>query len=191
MFVRIRRWLEFNRLYLRKAKPPWDSGVVPPELREFMAHHAPDRALDLGCGTGTNVIALAQAGWQATGVDFVPKAISVAKRKARAAGVKADLRVGDVTILAGIRGPFDLILDLGCFHGLPNAGKDAYAARVKALLADRGAYLVYMHIKTDPAQRSGILDDDLGRFAPLRLMQRVDGMDAARGRRSAWLTFVP
>ena len=37
-------------------RPPWDTGVTPPELVRFVSAHSPGRALDLGCGTGTNVV---------------------------------------------------------------------------------------------------------------------------------------
>ena len=107
----------FNLSYLRK-KAPWDSGISPPELLEFIAEHPPGRAIDLGCGTGTNVITLAQHGWQVSGVDFAPRAIKVARRKAKHVKIDADLRVGDVTKLRGVDGKFNLALDMGCFHNL-------------------------------------------------------------------------
>src|SRR3972149_2064567 len=90
------------------GRPPWDSGISPPELLEFIRSHPAGRAIDLGCGTGTNVLTLARAGWQVTGVDFVLRAIRIAKQKIKQAGVTADLRVGNVTKLHGINGPFDL-----------------------------------------------------------------------------------
>lgn len=188
---RVKRWLEFNRWYLRRNRPPWDTGVSPPELYAFIAAHPPGRALDLGCGTGTNVVTLAQHGWQVTGVDFAIKAIAEARRKARAANVRADLRVGDVTRLNGVSGPFDLILDIGCFHGLPPAGQMAYAHNVKRLLAGDGTFLLYVMFKDDlRSGRSGVAESDLLRFRPeLRLVARTDSVDTARGRPSAWLTY--
>ena len=64
--VFFRRWL-FNLWYFQR--PPWDSGISPPELMEFIRSSQPGRALDLGCGTGTNIITLAKNGWQVTGVE--------------------------------------------------------------------------------------------------------------------------
>ena len=70
------RW-KFEWRYWR-GTTPWDTNITPPEVKEFIAAAPPGKALDLGCGTGTNAITLAQHGWQATGVDFAPKAIRTA-----------------------------------------------------------------------------------------------------------------
>jgi len=100
-------------------KPPWDTGISPPELLEFIQTHNPGRAIDIGCGTGTNVVTLVNAGWKVTGVDFAPRAIKIARQKLNQAGVGATLLINDATKLHGINGPFDLAFDLGCFHGIP------------------------------------------------------------------------
>jgi SAM-dependent methyltransferase len=189
MLHRVRHWLLFNHWYLRQAKPPWDTGISPPELHAFIAAHAPGRALDLGCGTGTNVITLAQHGWDVVGIDFAVKAIAQARRKLRQADVRADVRVGDVTRVA-LDGTFDLILDIGCFHGLPATDQDRYAQRVVKSLAPCGTFLLYVQWKQTPGQRTGITESDLARFALLTLERREDGIDTARTRPSSWLTFV-
>jgi cyclopropane fatty-acyl-phospholipid synthase-like methyltransferase len=184
-----RRWFDFNRWYFKK--PPWDTGISPPELIAYLQTHPPGRALDLGCGTGTNAITIAQHGWQVIGVDFAWKAIAEAKGKARTAGVQVDFRIGDVSRLEGVSGPFDLILDIGCFHGLTSAGRRVYAERVKQLLAESGVYLMYAMIRQEKSQAAGIDDADLALFRPeLGLGKREDGINAVRGGRpSAWFTW--
>ena len=52
------------------------------------------RALDLGCGSGIWAVALAQRGWQVTGVDFVPKALRRARERAEQAEVEVEFLAG-------------------------------------------------------------------------------------------------
>jgi SAM-dependent methyltransferase len=176
----------FELLYLRK--PRWDTGVTPPELEEFVRSFPAGRALDLGCGTGTNAIYLAQRGWKVAAVDFVGRAIKTARQKARQAGVQVDFLQEDVTRLKGIRGPFDLILDIGCFHSLTTEEKTTYMQNLEGLLAPGGIFLSYTFVKAVDASNSGLSPDDLKRLeARLSLIKRVDGTD--QGRPSAWFTF--
>jgi SAM-dependent methyltransferase len=131
----------FRRLlfhYWYFGQPPWDTGVSPPELLEFIQTHKAGRAIDIGCGTGTNVVTLARAGWRVIGVDFAPRAISLAKRKLNAENVRAELRVADATKLDGINGPFDLAFDLGCFHSLPSTMQPKYLDQLERILAPDG-----------------------------------------------------
>ncbi len=181
------RRIVFNLWYL--FRPPWDRGISPPELYDFMAHHPAERAIDLGCGTGTNVITLAQHGWQVTGIDFAPRAIRKARHKIREAGVRADVRVGDVTRLEGIAGPFDLALDMGCFHGVPDQA--AYLGALSRVLAPGGYWLVYAMFKPAPGgSRPGLTPADLEQITSsgFRLVDRQEGFN--RGTiPSAWLLY--
>jgi cyclopropane fatty-acyl-phospholipid synthase-like methyltransferase len=182
------RRLNFNLWYY--FNPPWDSGVSPPELMEFLQTHKPGRAIDLGCGTGTNVITLAQHGWQVTGVDFAPHAVKMARRKVKAVDVQADLHVGDVTRLDGIQGPFDMALDLGCFHSLNQRGKEAYLDNLEHLLAPGAHWLMYGFFRSDlEPEGPGLNQADVEHMqAHLTLVSRQDGTDR-RERPSAYLLF--
>ena len=179
------RRIHFNFWYFRS--PPWDSGISPPELFDFISKHPAGRAIDLGCGTGTNVITLVQKGWQVVGIDFAPRAIQIAKSKIKSANVQADLRVGDATQLNGIDGPFDLALDMGCFHGIGK--KPEYLTQLNRVLAPDGYWLMY-GIFNSPQLGHGLVaaDIELIQAQGFRLLWRKDGMDK-RERPSAWFLF--
>lgn len=181
------RRLYFGLLYFRN--PPWDTQVSPPELLEFIAQHSPGRALDLGCGTGTNTITLAKHGWKVTGVDFVGRAINQAKNKAELAGVSVDLLLEDVTKLERVSGGFDLILDIGCFHSLDDSGKTAYLNNLERLTVPGSFYLMYGFVSEGDNGGPGIRVPDLKAIEEnFSMSNREDGTD--RGQRpSAWFTY--
>ena len=138
-----RRRLLYRLAYLVGLKP-WDTNVTPPELVEWVEGPkalAPGRALDIGCGTGTNCAYLLDHNWAVTGVDFIPRALKTAKRKAPG----ATLLIGDVTRLddLGVNGPFDLMLDLGCFHSIPDDRRDAYVDEAARVAAPGATFLLF------------------------------------------------
>lgn len=135
------RW-GFEWRYLRN-QTPWDTGVTPPEVMEFLSQHPPGRALDLGCGTGTNAVTLARHGWLVTGVDFSPKAIAKARKKAAASGLSITFYVADVTNLSMLQGPYDYVLDIGCLFALSAAGRRRYANELERLTAPQAWYMLY------------------------------------------------
>ena len=183
------RRLSFQFSYYQK--PPWDTGISPPELFEFIRNHEPGRAIDIGCGTGTNVITLARAGWQVSGVDFAPRAIRLASRKIKQAGVRADVQVNDATKLSNISGPFDLVLDLGCFHGISLKGRDQYLEQLDRILATNGYWLMYGFIVPETERgSSGLTEADITRISSdLEMISRQQGYDDKRHRSSAWFLF--
>ena len=182
------RRLLFQYMYFRQ--PPWDTGISPPELLEFIQTHNAGRAIDIGCGTGTNVITLVRAGWEVTGVDFAPRAIKIARQKLNQAGIRANLLLRDATRLQGITGPFDFALDLGCFHGISQDGKPKYLNQLDRILAPNGFWLMYGFLKSDPLQTgSGLLETDIDLVSTLlTLVSRRNGFDKG-DKRSAWFLY--
>ncbi len=144
----------FDALY-RLGRPVWDT-PPPDELRKAIEGPEalrPGHALDVGCGTGTNVIYLARHGWQATGVDFAAAAISTARR--RAEGVPgARFIQGDATRLTeiGIAEPVDLALDMGTFHSLPDEDKPVYVRELAALLTPGTPLMMWQGIRIKPGE---------------------------------------
>ncbi len=173
-------WLMYRLMYwLGQAR--WDSGVTPPEVVEAYktGDIPPGPALDLGCGTGTNVIYMASLGQQAIGVDFVPSAISKARKKAQQVGVssRAQFFIADVTRLAELKLPrCAFALDMGCFHSLNADGQRRYLAGLSSLLVPGGLYMLYTMDPRPEAGRSfGIAPEQVQTvFSPAFDIQRVE-----------------
>jgi methyl halide transferase len=126
---------------------PWDTGV--PEGHLVVAVDGgtirPGRALEVGCGTGTNALWLATKGFDVVALDVSPLAIERANAKKAAAGepgercrfLVADFLAEDVP-----GGPFEFVFDRGVFHTLDEAGeREQFVARVAAHLGDGGQWL--------------------------------------------------
>jgi SAM-dependent methyltransferase len=150
------------RMFYRVGFTPWEEGATDGpaakqiarlferEERERQQPYGP--ALDLGCGSGIWSVILAQRGWQVTGVDIVPKAVSRARDRARAAGVAASFVCGDVTALQslGIEPGFGLIVDFECFNHLSETQRQAVGREVSAIAVPDASLLVLAWI---PARR--------------------------------------
>jgi SAM-dependent methyltransferase len=177
----------FFTLYYWFARPPWDTNLTPPELVDLIANQKlpAGRALDLGCGTGTNVVYLAKHGWEVTGVDFVGKAIAAARRKARAAGVTAQFFQGDVTRLDFLTPGFDFTLDLGCLHSLPAGHRLAYVSGLARLLRPGAVFLCYAFKPESPM--GGVAVEEMLRLFG-ESFENVK-LEHGTGMPSAWYTF--
>ncbi len=97
---------------------PWDSGLPSSELQRVLREYdvPVGRALELGCGTGTNAIWLAQQGFEVTAVDISANALKLARQKGADAGVDVNWMQADVQNFGARMEPFDLVFDRGCYH---------------------------------------------------------------------------
>lgn len=182
-------WVSFNLRYF--GKPPWDTNQSPPELLEFIQSHPAGSALDLGCGTGTNCLTLAQAGWRTSGVDLAWWAIRKARLRFKAAGLDGQFAAGNIIQVDVPEAEFDLVLDIGCFHSLPEEERNTYRENIFRWLKPGGSFLIYGH-KPSARQRleASLSDHDLSEFQKsLTLTNRKDCEDRW-GRQTLWLCFV-
>jgi SAM-dependent methyltransferase len=160
------------QIMYRVGFTPWDTGAVPDELREIVegpAALAPGRALDLGCGTGTQTVYMAGRGWDVTGIDDVQAPLRRARARGQAAGRRVDWRRGDVTRLGelGLRSGYTLVLDRGCYHGISESGRDGYARGVTQLAAPDAMLLLmcFAPNRVLAGPRGATRDEIASRFA--------------------------
>src|SRR5439155_2772945 len=134
------------------GKPPWDIDRPQPAFERALDEGlVRGRVLDVGCGTGEHVLLFAQRGLDATGLDFVPKAIAIAKRKAEERGVaRAKFVVGDALKLEKLGQTFDTVTDSGCFHTFADDERRAFVASLGAALKHGGRYGMMCFSEREP-----------------------------------------
>jgi ubiquinone/menaquinone biosynthesis C-methylase UbiE len=106
-----------------------DHGLLDPVTRdawwqflESVMPAAPARVADLGCGTGSVSVLLAQHGYDVTGVDLSPRMVDQAVAKAAATDVACTFLVGDASSPSLTPGSFDLVVCRHVLWALPDPG---------------------------------------------------------------------
>ena len=139
-------YMKFLQRVYQKANTveelPWYKSEHPQLLLNIINNQdRPGRALDIGCGTGSYAILLAQQGYKVTGVDFINKAINIAMERADKANVKIEFIKADI-LQWQPAGRYDLIVDMGCLHGITGKIRNKYRERVLKWLENGGDYFL-------------------------------------------------
>jgi SAM-dependent methyltransferase len=138
---------------------PWDSGEPDPYLVEMVQQGIvpAGRALEIGCGTGTNAIWLGQQGYDVVALDLAARAIERARAKAKAASAsRCQFEVRDFLEGEPMRGSFQLVFDRGCFHVFGEKEQQTeFASRVASLLGPGGCWLSLIASTEGPAREMG------------------------------------
>lgn len=128
--------MEFWDSRYRAGRTPWDFHGVPAALSGWLATATPGRALIPGCGSGYEVRAFHERGWDAQAVDYSPAAIERARQVlGTLAGkiVRADFFTHDF----GTR-KFDVIYERTFLCSFPPDVWPKYIRRMAELLVNGG-----------------------------------------------------
>jgi SAM-dependent methyltransferase len=118
---------------------PWDRGASSPQLAAWLRSGVlkPCRILVPGCGSGYEVVDLALAGFEVTGLDYADEAISRTHKNLEKAGVDATLVQADVLAWEPDRA-FDAVYEQTCLCALyPDQWRE-YADRLHRWLVPGG-----------------------------------------------------
>lgn len=137
---------------------PWDTGEPEPLLVEFVTagRVRPTQTLEIGAGTGTNALWLAERGFDVLGIDVAPLAVERATAKLNGRALRC--RFAALDFLAGTPegGPFSFIFDRGCFHVFDEPEERArFAAQVAAAIAPGGIWLSMIGSTEGPQREVG------------------------------------
>ena len=136
----------FNERY-KTGDTPWELNAPDKNLIHFIQHNklGPFKALDIGCGTGSNAIWLAKQGFNVTGSDFSSLAIEEAKTKTLKSGLNINFFVTDFLKDHVGAADFEFLFDRGCFHSFDlEEDRKRFANNAHAHLIKNGIWLSFI-----------------------------------------------
>lgn len=155
----------------------------------------PDGAclLDVGCGSGRDLLWLKRRGYQVTGLERAPELAAMAERAAGCRIIQADFETFDFSVIR-----VDAILLVGALVHLPRQRLPRVLASILKALRPRGWVLLTLK------QGTGKISDDSGRtfylwepeqlkpiFAPLGLLLKsYFNQPSITAAADSWLTFL-
>jgi SAM-dependent methyltransferase len=118
---------------------PWDRGASSPQLGQWLRSGLlkPCRILVPGCGSGYEVVELALAGFEVTGLDYADRAIARARRNIQDAGVDATLVQADALAWTPDRS-FEAVYEQTCLCALYPDHWQRYAAQLHRWITPGG-----------------------------------------------------
>ena len=133
--------------------PPWDIGSPQPAIMRLAeTGQITGSVLDVGCGTGENVLYLAERGLAAAGIDGAPTAIRQARAKAKGRGLKAHFEVADALNLSTPDRPFDTVIDSGLFHVFSDEERIRFRDSLGRLVRPGGTYFLMCFSDQQPGE---------------------------------------
>ena len=151
--------IEFWQSHFDAGRTPWDRGEANPRLVGWLADGelAPCRIAVPGCGSGHEVVRLAQAGFDVTALDYAPAAVARTRANLAAAGAAATVVEADVLAWSPAA-PFDAIYEQTCLCALHPDHWVAYARRLCAWLRPGGRMFALFMQVARPGAASGLVE---------------------------------
>ena len=181
-----------------EGSPPWDIGGPQPEFVKLAeAGKLQGQVLDVGCGTGEQVMLAARHGAEAMGVDIAELAIERARAKAEERGISATFQVADVLHLDQLGRQFDVITDSGVFHVFDDEQRPVYVNSLRSALRPGGMYYMMCFSDRQPGDwgprrvsqaelRAAFADGwSIGSIEPVKFAVAIDPNGA-----QAWLATI-
>jgi methyl halide transferase len=150
---------DFWQRRFEQRQTPWDRAAPGPQIATWIADgslRAGMRIAVPGCGSGHDVLALAQAGCDVTAIDYAEAAVELTRQRLAADGASALLVQADVLAWQPASA-LDAVYEQTCFCALHPDQWAAYAEQLRAWLRPGGALLLLaMQCRRDSASAGRI-----------------------------------
>ncbi len=147
--------IEMEDIYrqMPKSEIPWNMEEPPTDLVELVTSGKvqPCKTVDLGCGIGNYALYLASRGFEVTGLDISPTAISMAKESAQKRGLTCNFITADLLDNLNIlKEQFAFAYDWELLHHIFPGDRKSYSENVYHLLKPKARYLSVCFSEKDP-----------------------------------------
>jgi ubiquinone/menaquinone biosynthesis C-methylase UbiE len=113
------------------------------------------RLLEVGFGTGTDLLQFARGGARVTGVDLTPRSIDIAQRRFEVYGLKGQFLIGDGEYLSFPDASFDVVYSFGVLHHTPDTARAI--REVHRVLRPGGEAIVMLYNRNSLAYWGGFV----------------------------------
>lgn len=124
-----------DEVYEDPLSIPWNFVPAETSAYEPLLDDAPREVLEIGCGHGKNVRILAGAGHAVTGIELADLAI---RRCRRHLDYVARFATADAASLPFAAASFDIVVDVGCMHCMPDSARRAAVLEAQRVLRPDG-----------------------------------------------------
>ena len=135
------------------------------------------RLLEIGFGTGTDLLQFARSGAIVTGLDLTPRSIDIARRRFEVYGLTGEFTVGDAENLSFPDESFDVVYSFGVLHHTPDT--ERAVREIHRVLRRGGEAIVMLYHRASLYYwgslivMHGVLRGDLLRQTPSQIMSRL------------------
>ena len=134
-----------RRVY--EGDAPWDIGGPQPALVELISEFPLiEPVLDVGSGSGDHAIWIAQQGLHVVGVDFIPSAVELSRKRASSLpddlAANVEFQVGDALRPSELGREFRSIVDSGFYHLFEADKCEQFANDLRTALRPGGRYYI-------------------------------------------------
>ena len=119
------------------------------------------KLLEVGCGSGGNLWAIAREGFDTYGVDLAAEGITLCHQMLEAWGCTATLSTGDMADLPYQSGFFDAVIDVFSSYCLPEKEFARYFDGVARVLKPGGKYFSYTPSKNSDVFKEAVASDKI------------------------------
>ncbi|HSO75755.1 MAG TPA: methyltransferase domain-containing protein [Blastocatellia bacterium] len=121
----VAREFEFGTLEYFDAIERYRYGSYAPWMKSAIGFErfAGKRVLEVGCGTGTDLVQFARAGARVTGLDLTPRSIEIARLRFEVYELAGQFAIGDCEHLSFPDSSFDAVYSFGVLHHTPDTSR--------------------------------------------------------------------